>query len=409
MEKQELIPHLFRTEYRKIVSVLCKRFGLQEMEAAEDLASDTFVAAAQAWPLHGIPDNPVAWLYATAKNKTRNYLQRQRLFNNKISPEIARGGLPAAEMNIDLSDRNIDDSQLQMMFAVCHPSIPAEAQIGLCLRILCGFGIGEIADAFLTSKETVNKRLFRAKEKLRSESIAIALPPPSDIEHRLETVLATIYLLFNEGYYSASSKELIRKELCFEAMRLCTMLTENPQTNVPAARALLALMCFQASRLDARTNEYGETVLYEDQDTRLWDNTLVERGAYFLHCAAVGQQLSRYHLEGAIAYWSTQKTDSREKWESVLQLYDQLLQIHFTPIAALNRTFALFKIEGPEMAIVEAERLNLTNNRFYFMLLSQLYSGTDDVKARAHLLNALDLAKNDRDRQLIQKQIDRLQ
>src|SRR6185295_2528511 len=171
MDNGELIPHLFRTEYRKIVSVLSKRFGFDQIEIAEDVASDTFLTAAQTWGLEGIPENPTAWLYHVARNKAKNHLQRDALFGNKISPEIKSVSSDVHETEIDLSPQNITDSQLQMMFAICDPAISTEAQVGLSLRILCGFGIEEIADAFLTNKETINKRLFRAKEKLREEKI----------------------------------------------------------------------------------------------------------------------------------------------------------------------------------------------------------------------------------------------
>src|SRR5882724_669799 len=201
MPQEELIPHLFRTEYRKIVSVLGKRFGFGQMEIAEDIASETFLTAAQTWGVEGNPQNPTAWLYSVAKNKAINYLQRNHVFETRIAPELKAGlsgiagsaGLYGSsgthEVEIDLSPQNIHDSQLQMMFAICQPSISPEAQVGLSLRILCGFGIGEIADAFLTNKETINKRLFRAKEKLREEKIRIELPLPAEIEERLATVL----------------------------------------------------------------------------------------------------------------------------------------------------------------------------------------------------------------------------
>ena len=231
MKKNELIPHLFRTEYRKIVAVLCKHFGFDEIEIAEDIASNTFMTAAQTWGMNGVPKNPTAWLYNVAKNKAKNYLQRDSLFKNKIALEIKKTSSDSEENEIDLSTQNINDSQLQMMFAICHPSISPEAQIGLSLRILCGFGIEEIADAFLTNKETINKRLFRAKGKLREEKIKIEMPDVSEIDARLINVLRTIYLLFSEGYYSESQNQIIRKELCFEAMRLCTMLVENSSTN----------------------------------------------------------------------------------------------------------------------------------------------------------------------------------
>src|ERR1700712_4123987 len=188
MTQQELIPHLFRTEYRKIISVLCKRFGFEQMEIAEDITSDTFLRAAQVWGINGLPENPVAWLYHVAKNKSKNYLQRGQVFEKKVEPELKSGVGFFNEPEIDLSPQNINDSQLQMMFTICDPSISAEAQIGLPLRILCGFGIDEIADAFLSNKETINKRLFRAREKLRNQNIKIELPDDSQIESRLDNV-----------------------------------------------------------------------------------------------------------------------------------------------------------------------------------------------------------------------------
>jgi RNA polymerase sigma factor (sigma-70 family) len=405
MENGELIPHLFRTEYRKIVAVLCKRFGFDEIEIAEDIASETFATAAQTWGLNGAPQNPAAWLYTVAKNKAKNYLQRDSLFKNKIATEVKRASSEIDETEIDLSAENIKDSQLQMMFAICHPSIPAEAQIGLSLRILCGFGIEEIADAFLTNKETINKRLFRAKEKLREEKIKIEFPNTDEIEQRLSTVLRTIYLLFSEGYYSESQNEIIRKELCFEAMRLCTMLVENNFTNKPEVNALLALMCFHASRLDARLNEKGELILYDEQDTNLWNVELISKGVYYLHAAAGGNILSKYHLEAAIAYWNTRKEDTKEKWENILQLYNHLLQIEYSPVAALNRTFALAKVNGKQEAIVEAGKLKLTDNHFYFVLLGELYTGIDNTKAKEHFETAFSLAKTQTDKQTIQKRI----
>ena len=402
MKEGHLIPHLFRTEYRKIVSVLSKRFGFDQIEIAEDITSDTFLTATQTWGINGLPENPVAWLYNVAKNKAKNHLQRNTVFENKIAPELKNNSTTSQEPEIDLSPKNINDSQLQMMFAICHPSISPEAQIGLSLRILCGFGIEEIADAFLTNKETINKRLFRAKEKLRTEKIKIELPATTQIENRLETVLATIYLLFNEGYYSVSQNKTIRKELCLEAMRLCNMLVENNFTNRPSVNALLSLMCFHASRFEARFNKSGEAVLYDEQDTSLWNPDLISRGGYYLNCSANGNMISKYHLEAGIAYWSTQKPDTKEKWENVLQLYNRLLQIEYSPIAALNRTFALSKANGKEEAIQEAEKLNLTDNQFYFGLLGELYLNLDNKKSKEYFQKALALTKTETSRQAIQ-------
>ncbi|MGZ3751753.1 MAG: RNA polymerase sigma factor [Mucilaginibacter sp.] len=408
MEQQELIPHLFRTEYRKIVSVLFIRFGFDQVEIAEDIAGDTFLAAAQSWAYKGIPPNPVAWLYNVAKNKAKNYLQRISVFESKVSAELKIDLSESYEAEIDLSPQNINDSQLQMMFAVCHPSISTEAQVGLSLRILCGFGIEEIANAFLTSKETINKRLFRAKEKLREQQIKIELPSNAEIDERLAPVLTTIYLLFNEGYYSTSQNKTLREELCFEAMRLCTMLVENKNTNRPQANALLALMCFHASRFEARVGKNGELILYDEQDTDLWNADLISKGGHFLNCAASGNQISKYHLQATIAYWNTRKEDTKEKWENILLLYNHLLQTEYSPIAALNRTYALSKANGKQEAIIEAQKLNMINNHFYFVLLGELYTGVDNEKAKRNLIKALSLSKTVSEKQTIQKKIDKL-
>ncbi|MDN3550878.1 RNA polymerase sigma factor [Mucilaginibacter aquaedulcis] len=407
MQSAELIPHLFRTEYSKIVTVLGKRFGFAQIEIAEDIASETFLTAAQTWGINGVPANATAWLYSVAKNKAKNYLQRDNLFTGKITAEL-KDFADEEILEIDLSPQNINDSQLQMMFAICHPAISPESQIALSLRILCGFGIEEIADAFLTGKETINKRLFRAKEKLREAQISIELPADAEMDVRLSTVLTTIYLLFNEGYYSISQNKTVRKELCLEAMRLCTMLVENPGTNKAQVNALLALMCFHASRFDARVDDAGELILYEDQDTDLWSTDLVGKGGYFLTRAASGNQLSKYHLEAGIAYWNTQKADTQEKWEHILQLYNHLLQIAYSPIAALNRTYALSKAKSKSEAIAEAEKLNLTNNHFYFALLGELYTGVDPEKAETNFKIALSLAKTEANKMAIQRKINKL-
>ncbi len=409
MENTELLPHLFRTEYRKIIAVLCKVLGVDNIEKAEDVVAETFLIAAETWGQKGIPQNPSAWLYAVSKNKALDLLKRHKLFTEKISPALHVFANSIEPDEIDLSNENIIDSQLQMMFAVCHPSISTEAQIGLSLNILCGFGAEEIADAFLTSRETIYKRLARAKEKLKAEKVKIELPLPDEMERRLETVLKTLYLLFSEGYYSTSQNSALRKDLCLEAMRLNFMLIENDHTNSPAANALLSLMCFHSSRFEARTNANGELILYEDQDENLWNQQLIERGTFYLNRASCGKSLSKYHLEAAIAYWHTQKHDAPEKWESILQLYNRLLQIEYSPIAALNRTYALAKANGVGEALIEAEKLQLTSNHFYFALLGELYKTVNKEKAKNAFLKAWSLAKTVSDKQIIQYKIDQLE
>jgi len=405
--QKEIIPHLFRSEYRKITSVLCKLFGLEHIEIAEDIASETFLSAMETWPYKGIPENPVAWLYTVAKNKARNYLNQHLVFTNKIAKGL-KFSPSEEETEIDLSEKNITDSQLQMLFALCYPSISTEAQIGLSLRILCGFGIEEIANAFLTNKETINKRLFRAREKLRAEKVRIEFPSDSEIDKRLDAVLTTLYLLFNEGYYSESQDTVLREDFCFEAMRLMELLIENRKTNLPKVNALLALMCFHASRFEARKDNNGEFILYEEQDETKWNLELITKGIYFFRQSSKGNHLSKYHLEAGIAYWHTQKADTKEKWKNILQLYNLLLQLEYSPVAALNRTYALSKANSKEEAIIEAEKLNLLHNHYYFTLLGELYKEIDANKAIVNFHKALSLAKTKTDKQTIQAKINKL-
>ncbi|MBJ2126390.1 RNA polymerase sigma factor [Flavobacterium sp. IB48] len=409
MEHKELLPNLFRTEYQKIVSVLCSLFGIQHIEIAEDIVSDTFLTASETWAIKGIPENPSAWLYTVAKNKTKNYLKRNNVFETKIVSEIKHNTpLNNPEIDIDLSDQNIADSQLAMIFTVCNPCNSEEAQIALALNLLCGFGVNEISDAFLSNREVIYKRINRAKEKLKEENIKIQHPNNTEIKDRIQTVLKTIYLLYSEGYYSISQNTTLRKDLCSEAMRLTYLLIENESTNLPQTNALMALMCFHSSRFDARTGLNGEIILYEDQDQSLWNQELIDRGTYFLSQSSTGNTLSKYHLEAGIAYWHTIKTETLEKWKNILELYNNLIILEYSPIVALNRTYALSKVKGKEEAIKEAEKLNLTDNHFYYSLLGNLYSGIDTKKALQNFETALGLAKTASDKNIISKNIEHL-
>lgn len=410
MSEKELIPQLFKTEYRKIISVLCNLFGpaLSGIEIAEDITNDTFLLASETWGSNGIPENPTAWLYTVAKNNTKDYLKRHKTFSEKIVVDLKLNQKQSEEIEVDLSAKNINDSQLQMIFTICNPIIQAEAQIGLALRILCGFGIEEIAESFLTNKETINKRLFRAKEKLRTENVKMLFTSEIDVKSRLDSVLATLYLLFNEGYHSSTQKTYLRKELCLEAMRLNYFLIENETTNKPIVNALMALMCFHASRFEARTNEIGEPILYDQQDKNLWNEKLITKGNYYLIQSAQGNELSKYHLEANIAYWHSSKIENPQKWNNILQAYNQLLLIEYSPITALNRTYALAQVKGKQAGIIEAEKLNLTDNHFYYSLLGYLYTDLDDGKAISYFEMAQQKAKTDNDKSLLSNKLNDL-
>ena len=408
MESDKLLPNLFRSEYRNIVSVVAYSFGIKHIEIAEDIVSDTFLSAAESWSWQGTPENPRAWLYAVARNKIKNFLKRNSLFEASIAKEIAATAEKTEEFELDLSVKNIADSQLAMIFTVCNPVNAAESQISLALNLLCGFNVQEIADAFLTNREVVYKRINRAKQKLKEENIRIAPPGQQEIQERLEAVLMILYLMFSEGYYSMSQNRILRKDLCKEAMRLTLLLIENATTNRPSAQALYALMCFHASRFDAREDKQGETVLYDDQDQSLWDHDLIKRGTFYLNMSSVGSIVSRYHLEAGIAYWHTQKEDTHAKWKHIVELYNHLLAIQYSPIAALNRTYALSKRDGKQVAIVEAEKLDLHNSPYYHALLGDLYSGIDNSKALHHFEDALVLIQSPRTQAAIRRSMSAL-
>ncbi|WP_257669208.1 RNA polymerase sigma factor [Parapedobacter tibetensis] len=406
--EHESLKTIFQQEFSKMVAVISKMYGLQHIEIAEDIVSETFLLAAETWGVKGIPKNPVAWLYTVAKQKTLYHFRRHKIFEEKIAPELMDNHKAKEIGELNFSEQNIKDSQLQMLFAICTPVIISEAQIGLALRILCGFGIDEIAEAFLSKKDTINKRLFRAKEKLRTEKVELEFPAETEIPDRLDNVLHVIYLLFNEGYYSKTQNQILQKDLCLEAMRLGIMLTEYEKTDQPKTNALIALMCFHASRFDARKGLDDALILYEQQDESLWEMGLVQKGIHFLNRSAEGHEMSSYHVEARIAYWHCIKQDSDEKWKDILQLYDQLLLINYSPSVALNRLFAFYKVHGPQPALVEAKKIKLENNHFYFTLLGLLYSGIDDQEAKVNFQKAIALAKTEADKQTLVQKMERL-
>ncbi len=402
---REILPHLFRQEYAKMTAVLCRHFGLRHIEIAEDIASDTFLKASESWAINGIPENPTAWLYTVAKNKTKDYFKHISVFETKIKNDL-KPDRPKQENDFEFNEQIISDSQLAMIFAVCNPANNTESQVALALQILCGFSVEEIANAFITKTETIKKRLQRARNNLRNDNFQIKTLTESEIQSRQENVLQTLYLLFNEGYFSKSNKQFIRKELCSEAIRLNLTLIQNPLTNTPQTNALLALMCFQSSRIEARINEKGEAVLFDEQDKNSWDKSLIEKGNYYLINATNGNEISKYHLEAGIAYWHT--TGSKGKWKSIMQLYNQLILIEYSPITALNRTFAFSKVYGHKKAIFEAKKLNLTKSNQYHELMGYLFAEFDIQKAIEHYEQAIKMTKSETEKQTLQKKIKRL-
>lgn len=402
----ELLPHLFRQEYAKMTAVLCRHFGLKHIEIAEDIASDTFLKASEHWAINGIPENPTAWLYTVAKNKMKDYFKRISVFEGKITNNV-KSDFSIEENHFEFYEQIIADSQLAMIFAVCNPINTTESQIALALQILCGFSVEEIANAFISKTETIKKRLQRARNNLQNENFQLKLLSQFQIQSRLDTVLRTLYLLFNEGYFSKTNNDLIRKDLCSEATRLTLFLAENPLTDTPQTNALLALMCFQSSRLEARTDSRGEVILFDGQDRRLWDKSLIHRGNYYLVKATDGKETSKYHLEAGIAYWHTAQPDNN-KWQHILELYNQLILVDYSPQLILNRIFAYSKVHGQKDALTEAKKLQLTESNYYHGLLGYLYADINIDQSIYHYTKAVKLTKSKAEKLTLIKEIERL-
>lgn len=369
MDRSIEISSIFKAEYSNIVAVLCHYYGVIDIQLAEDIVSDTFLTAMKSWSHNDIPDNPRAWLRKVAQNKLTDYYRRQDNYQNRVVAQYR--DLREESSSIVITEEVIADSQLRMLFVVCDPNIKIESQICMALRILCGFNIVEIAKALLSNKESINKKLFRAKKLIREkDQLGIELTERAYID-RLDNVLRVIYLMFNEGYYSSCHEETIRSEICWEAMRLSLLLSKQDFLPKPRIHALLALMCFHASRIYARTSESYSSILFTEQDRSKWDLSLIKKGEHYLNLAATGNTVSKYHIEAAIAYWHT--TDVSDKWNNILQLYNKLLTIEYSTVIAMNRTFALAMANSVKEAIREAEKLSLGDNHYYYCLLAELY------------------------------------
>jgi len=352
-----MVDHLFRNRAGQMVAYLTRIFGAAHLDLAEEVVQDALVKALQQWPFSGIPDNPGGWLFRVARNGALDALRRHASFRDKAA-EIARELSSAA---YDAPDDPPGDDELRMMFMCCHPSLPRDARVALSLKTVGGFSVPEIARAFLTAESAIAQRLVRAKRQIRETGLDLELPgqrAPGSSEAedgfaaRLESVLEVIYLLFNEGYAAGSGEDLVRLDLCGEALRLGRLVADSPATTAPAAHALVALMAFQAARLPARVDASGELVLLEDQDRSLWDARLTALGFHHFGESAEGPVKTPYHVQAAIAAVHAGTAEAAHTpWDRILALYDELLAMTSSPVVALNRAVALSKVSGPVDAL----------------------------------------------------------
>jgi RNA polymerase sigma factor (sigma-70 family) len=401
-EINQLVDHLFRHESGKTVSVLTRIFGSENLELAEDVVQDSLVEAIQQWAYKGIPENPSGWIFRVAKNKALKIVNRekyQRQYRSDVIHLLQSEWTAEPAMDQLFSEEEILDDQLRMMFTCCHPSVSPDSQVALILKTLCGFSIPEIARAFLTGNENINKRLVRARQKIRESKVPFEVPAGRALKERLQTVLETIYLLFNEGYSASAGMELIRYEVCEEAIRLTEIIASHPSVeNKSDVYALLALMQLNASRSKARQDKEGNILTLAEQDRALWDFTMMEKGFSNLGRSISGEQISIYHILASISSYhcsaaSFQSTD----WESILFLYDKLVQADPSPVVIMNRAVALAKVKGSETAIAELERLNkipsLQSYHLYYSAIAELYMDLNRFQeAAAMLRRAIELA-----------------
>lgn len=412
----DTIDHLFRQESGKMVAVLVKIFGSEHYSLAEDVVQEALIKALQSWKFGGIPNNPSAWLYRTARNKAIDLIRKKK---HELAFDFTLPDLQLLKseytlgvtMNTFWEEDRIKDDFLAMMFACCHPDISAENQITFILKSLCGFSTREIARAFITSEDTISKRVYRTKEYFRKNKLRPQIPDKSELHNRMEGVLQTIYLMFNEGYNSTQQESLIRKDVIEQAMHLCQSLIEHPQTQIPEAYALMALMCLHTARLDSRLSTNGDLILLANQDRTLWNDELIKKGSAYLIKSAEGEILSIFHIEAAIAYThcSAKKYEDTD-WKGILSYYDMLLKIAPNVVTELNRSVAVLELHGPEEAFKSLQPLvsskPLQTYYPYHVVLGEIYARLgEDVLACESFEKAIICTVSAQEKEFMQQKI----
>jgi RNA polymerase sigma factor (sigma-70 family) len=396
-----------------MVAALTRIFGVHNLTLAEDVVQDAFCRALEVWKVRGLPDNPSAWLMATAKNRALDVVRRNRTAR-MFAPEMGRllesEWTTRALLEEAFAAHTIRDEQLRMMFSCCHPRLPGDAQVALVLNILCGFGAQEIAAAFLTSRAAAEKRISRGKKTLANAKRLFDLKD-ADFAKRLSSVQRALYLLFNEGYHGASPEASVRADLCNEAIRLTGLLLQHPPAATPETYALAALISLHAARLPARLDSAGDLSALVDQDRSLWDMGLAAQGLDHLERSATGDRLTAFHVEAAIAAAHiTAVNVEATDWGLIVSLYDRLMTVAPSPVVALNRAIAIAQLRGPEAGLGEialiGDRHRLERYPFLPAAMGELESRQGHHEdARRHFAAALALARNPVERRFLEKRL----
>jgi RNA polymerase sigma factor (sigma-70 family) len=387
-EVPQLVDHLFRREAGRMVAVLTRLLGTEHLGLAEDVVQEALIKALRTWPFRGVPDNPGGWLMQVAKNRALDLLRRD--INLARKEEALRGW--TATLAGEGDDEALDD-QLRMIFICCQPAVPRDARVALTLKIVGGFGVPEIARAYLAKEATIAQRLVRAKRKIQEIRPPFEVPAAAELPAALDSVLEAIYLIFNEGWASSTGDDLIRQDVCGEAIRLARLVAGHPALDVPKAHALAALLLLQAARNPARVDPEGNLLLLSEQNRALWNREKIAAGLYHLDQAARGTEISAFHLEAGIAAaHAMAPSDEATDWPYILSLYDSLLALKGSPVVALNRAVALAMAEGPEAGIAAAEKIRdhpaLAGYYPLAVTLGELYARAGDEERAADSFRA---------------------
>lgn len=375
-----LLEHLFRRESGRIVAWLAGVLGSANLQLAEDAAQEAMLRAAQTWPFEGIPPKPEAWLFRTAYNYAISSVRREVVFNSKADALVAAletGSTPVLDFD---AEQSLRDDELCMVFMCCHPKLAPDAQLALSLKLVGGFSTEEIARIFFSEPNTIAQRLVRAKRLIREQNLTLAMPAKAHLKERVSSVLKVIYLMFSGGYAAHSGEDLIRGDVCLEALRL-GQLVASSSMGAPRVDALVALMALQAARLPARTDVAGDLVLLEEQDRSLWDESLIALGFSYFDRSIAGDEISEWHVQAAIAATYASAASAVEiDWASILAHFDQLMEMTDSPVVALNRAVAVMKVHGAEASLAALAPLQEKNALRRYHLLPAV---------RGHVLVAL--------------------